>query len=434
MGWRRTDALVRAVGCGFGLIVAGVLLHRLELLLVGAPLLISALITAAPSGEPDVRAVTDAGTVESGGTSTLTVEVEPGEGAELTALRMPVTGRSGVGPVHLLPAVRGEVRARIRWERWGQTDYLRPDHLFASHDGLHVFGPVVGRTASHIVLPPVEPLPAAPLPPRAAGLVGTHRSARAGDGMELRDIRPFQHGDRLRRVDWRVSLRAAAAGGGTLVPSTLYVRERHAEADADLLLVLDTTLVVGTDIGLWADPDRPTEALAGSSIDQGMRAATSLAAAFLRQGDRVGVVDLGNPRGGVPVGSGRRQLQRIRYSLVRSAQQAGGTNPPVLRAAQVPLGATVVVLSPFLEDRLVDLTVGAMRRGNLVLALDLMPGELVANRATPWGDAVRDILLAEQRMRLAVLAEHGVLTARWDDSATLGALLRSARRRPGARR
>jgi uncharacterized protein (DUF58 family) len=434
MGWRPTDALVRALACGFGLVVAGVLLHRLEFVLVGLPLLVGGLLTGRPAGEPAVRAVRDRGTVESGRTSTVTVVVEPGEGAVFTAVRMPVAGRRGVGPVHLLPAVAGEVRARIRWDRWGQIDYLRPDYLLASHDGLYVYGPIVGRTASHVVLPPVDPLPAASLPPRAAGLVGAHRSARAGDGMELRDIRPFQHGDRLRRIDWRVSLRAAAAGGGALVPGTLHVRERHAEADADLLLALDTTLDVDADIARWSDLGARADARTGGSLDLGVRAATSLAATFLRQGDRVGVVDLVNPRAGVPVGSGRRQLELIRHGLVRSAQRVSGGGEPVLRAAQVPLGATVVVLSPFLADEPVDLTVRAARRGNLVLAVDLLPRELLADLETPWGEAVRTILVAEQRMRLAVLAEQGVPVLRWDDAGTLGPLLRAARRRRGVRR
>jgi uncharacterized protein (DUF58 family) len=280
------------------------------------------------------------------------------------------------------------------------------------------------------VLPPVEPLPAAPVPPRAAGLVGAHRSARPGDGMELRDIRPFQTGDRLRRVDWRVSLRAAAASGGALVPSTLHVRERHAEADADLVLALDTTLDVGRRIAHWAEVSHGTEARVGGSLDLGVRAICSLAAAFLRQGDRVGMIDLGHPRGGVPLGSGKRQLQRIRHSLVLAAQRVSGSGEPVLRASQYPPGATVVVLSPFLDDKLVDLTVRVARRGNLVLAVDLLPAGLEPDDTTPWGEAVRSIVVAEQRIRLAVLAEHGVSVARWEDGSAVGALLRSARRRP----
>jgi len=431
MGWRHTDALTRAIVCGFGLAVAGVVLHRLELLLVGAPLLVSVLLTAPPRGVPTVRAARLADTVDAGRFNEITVDMQPGEGAVFAALRMPLPSRSGVGPVHMIPAVHGPISARVKWSTWGQSDYLRPDHLLAGHDGLYVLGPVVGRTASHTVLPPVEPLPAAPLPPRAAGLVGAHRSARPGDGQELRDIRPFQTGDRLRRVDWRVSLRASAAiGGEALAPGTLHVRERHAEADADLVLALDTTLDVGRKIEEWSEITPGSEVRIGGSLDVGVRAVCSLAAAFLRQGDRVGVIDLGHPRGGVTPGTGKRQLQRIRHSLVLAAQRVTGSGEPVLRASQYPYGSTIVVLSAFLEDKLVDLTVQAARRGNLVLAIDLLPTDLQPDRESPWGESVKRIVIAEQKIRLAVLAGHGVPVARWEDGSAAAALMRAARRRP----
>ncbi len=429
MGWRRTDALTRAVACGFGLAVAGVVLHRLELLLVGAPLLVSVLLVTPPTGRPTVRAVRLLDTVDSGRMNRVTVAMDPGEGAALVALRMPVPSRSGIGPVHMLPAVRGELNVSIRWGVWGVVDYLRPDHLVAGHDGLYVLGPVVGRTATHTVLPPVESMPAAPLATRAAGLVGAHRSARPGDGMELRDIRPFQSGDRLRRVDWRVSLRASAAHGGMLAPGTLHVRERHAEADADLMLALDTTIDVGRKIAEWSEITVGAEVRTGGSLDLGVRVVCSLAAAFLRQGDRVGLIDLGHPRGGAPLGSGRRQLQRIRHSLVSAAQRVTGAGEPVLRASQYPPGATVVVLSPFMDDKVVEAAVHAARRGSVVIAVDLLPRDLVTDDETPWGDAVRSIVVAEQRIRLAVLAEHGVPVARWEDGSLSAALQRSARRR-----
>src|SRR5262249_26053685 len=102
MGWRHTDALTRAVVCGFGLAVTGVVLHRLELLLVGAPLLVSVLLTAPPRGNPTVRAARLADTAEAGRFNEITVNMDPGEGAVIAALRMPMPSRSGVGPVHMM--------------------------------------------------------------------------------------------------------------------------------------------------------------------------------------------------------------------------------------------------------------------------------------------------------------------------------------------
>jgi uncharacterized protein (DUF58 family) len=271
-------------------------------------------------------------------------------------------------------------------------------------------------------------VPPGPLPPRKAGLVGVHRSARPGDGTELRDIRPFQAGDRLRRIDWRVSLRAAAAVGGDLVPGTLHVRERHAEADADLMLALDTRIDVDDDIGGWSS-EVPNLVRDGGSLDVGVRAATALAASYLRQGDRVGLVDLGSPRLGVPPGGGRRQLERIRYQLVTCGRNAGWTPRPVLRAAQVPHGALVMVLSTFLDDAVADLAVHAARRGNLVIGIDLLPHPLTPQRDTPWGEAVLRVLLAERRVRLDAMGSHGIATVPWGDGTVIAAVLRRARRR-----
>jgi uncharacterized protein (DUF58 family) len=247
--------------------------------------------------------------------------------------------------------------------------------------------------------------------------------------MELRDIRPFQSGDRLRRVDWRVSLRASAATGGTLVPGTLHVRERHAEADADLVLALDTRLDVGRSVEAWNARPVGMDVRKGGSLDLGVRAASSIAAAYLRHGDRVGLIDLGHPRGGVPAGAGRRQLQRIRHQLVHAARRVAGSGDPVLNQAQVPPGATIVVLSPFLDDLLVDLTVRLTRRGRLVLAVDLLPTELVPDRTTPWGPAVVSVLRAEHRMRLRAMEEHGVLVVPWDGGGQVAALLQRIRGR-----
>jgi len=428
-GWRRTDALVRAVVCGLGLLVAGLVLHRLELVLIGMPLVIGLLLTAPPTGTPTVVAHPHPETVDAGHDATVSVTVTPGEGATFTALRMPMPGTPGAGPVHLLPASADDVGTRITWRAWGHGIYLRPDYLFASHDGYYLYGPVVGVIAHHTVLPPIDPVPPGPLPPRAAGLVGAHRSARAGDGMELRDIRPFRSGDRLRRVDWRVSLRAAAATGGILGPGTLHVRERHAEADADLVLALDTRLDVDGDVGQWNATPKGADVRPGGSLDMSVRAASSLAATFLRHGDRVGLVDLGHPRGGVPIGSGRRHLQRIRHQLVHTARRVAGSGDPVLNLAQIPAGATVVVLSPFLDDKLVDVVIRVARRDRLVVAVDLLPTELAADRTTPWGPAVVSILRAEHRVRIRALEEHGMAVLRWDTGAPIGALLRAARKR-----
>ncbi|HEY0636222.1 MAG TPA: DUF58 domain-containing protein [Pseudonocardiaceae bacterium] len=437
--WEPTDALRRGLLLGVGLVAFGALTHRLDVLLVGAPLLVA--VVAALAGRagqvPQVRPMPTARIVDGASERTLTVDVDCGPGTEILALRLPSPGTSGPGRVHVLPAGRYRLTCPPGTEGWGEALVLRTDHLVGGLDGMTVYGPVVGGATRQIVLPPVDPFPAGALPPRAAGLVGAHRSRRPGDSTDLRDIRRFAPGDRLRRVDWRVSLRA-----GFPLSGALHVRERHADADADVLIALDTRVDVGPSLATWSDP---TGAPAGSglsqaepsSLDVAVRAASALATSYLRQGDRVGLADLGRPQLHVPPGSGARHLLRLRHRLVLSARAAGWSPRSVLPPQLVPPGATVLVLSPFLDDAVTRTTVLAARRGHLVIAVDVLPGPLVADEETPWGQAALGILRAERRVRLDALAAHGVPVLPWSSGPAVGSALRrlagSHRRRATAR-
>jgi uncharacterized protein (DUF58 family) len=432
--WRSTDAMYRAVVCGVGLVVAGVLAHSLTLVLLGAPLLISAVLAVArpqPAHEPVVRQPRVPRTLESGERAKVIFDIEAEPGVELVALRAPRPDSAGVGQVHLLPGSVDHVRTELRHMGWGEGVDLRPDHLFAGPDALRVHGPHVGDEGRRTVLPPVRPLPAGPLSPRPSGLVGVHRSPRPGDSTELRDIRVFQPGDRLRRVDWRVSLRASASTGGVLTPSTLYVRERHADADATLVLAIDTRVDVGTDLGEWSLAVQGTAVRPDGTLDTAVRAATSLAASYLSQGDRVGLVDLGRPQLSLRPGGGARQLLKLRHQLVVCSRAAGWAAKPVLRPQQAPSGALVIVFSPFLDDAVLELTATVVRRGTRVLAMDLLPERLLPAVKEPYGEAVLQVLRAEHAVRLETLRQHGIPVLRWGDEvpAALRRLARTGGRR-----
>jgi uncharacterized protein (DUF58 family) len=413
--WEPTDALRRGLVLGVGLVAFGALWHRPDVLLIGAPLLL-ATVTALgrqPGGTVTVRPLPAPRLVDTARDRELSVEVDCGDAAELLAVRLPERDTPGPGRVHVVPAGRFRLVCQRGAQGWGDDLVLRTDHLVTGPDCLTVYGPVVGAASRQIVLPPVDPLPAGPLPPRAAGLVGAHRSRRPGDSTELRDIRPFAPGDRLRRVDWRVSLRAGFPHSGAL-----HVRERHADADADVMLALDTRVDVGSALGDWSSP-AGTAAGSGrtgdpaSSLDTAVCAAASLAASYLRQGDRVGLVDLGRPQLYLKPGAGARHLLRLRHRLVLSARSAGWAPRLALPPQLVPAGAMLAVLSPFLDDAAARLAVIAARRGNLVIAVDVLPQPLTADPETPWGHAALALVRAERRARLDGLAAHGVPVLAW---------------------
>jgi uncharacterized protein (DUF58 family) len=436
--WHATDALRRGLVLGVALVAVGVLLHRLAPLLLGAPLLISSLVALARPvrGTPSIRVRPLPRTVETGARARLLVDVEPGDGAELVAIRLPSPRFSDTGPVHLLPASARTLATNLRWDAWGDRADIRPDHLVAGPDGLWTYGPVLADEGRRAVLPPVLPMAGGPLPPRATGLVGAHRSRRPGDGIELRDVRAYRPGDRLRGVDWRTSLRASAgAVSGEL--DTLFVRERHAEADADVVLAVDTRIDVPAEVGQWSVGEAGSFVRPGGTLDTAAVAATALAASYLHQGDRVSLVDLGRPQFGLKSGTGARHLLALRHRLLACMRVAGWAPRPVLRAEQVPPGALVVVLSPFLDDAVVEQTLLAARRGNLVLAVDVLPGPLVPDADDRWGAVVAKVVAAEHRHRLAALRARGVPVVSWVDGGEVVAVLRRAAapgRRPVTRR
>jgi uncharacterized protein (DUF58 family) len=129
----------------------------------------------------------------------------------------------------------------------------------------------------------------------------------------------------------------------------------------------------------------------------------------------VGLVDLGHPRLSLQPGSGARQLLRLRHRLVDCSRVTGYAAKPILRPQQAPSGALVIVLSPFLDDAILELMATTVRRGTRVLAMDLLPERLVLAARERYGKAVLQVLLAEHAVRLETLREHGIPVMRWGD-------------------
>src|SRR5262249_34854142 len=78
LGWRGTDALVRSAICGLGLVGVGLALHQPALLLLGTPLLASAVLGAVAPGKPKVTILARPRAVEEGRSDLLTAVIEPG--------------------------------------------------------------------------------------------------------------------------------------------------------------------------------------------------------------------------------------------------------------------------------------------------------------------------------------------------------------------
>ena len=122
----------------------------------------------------------------------------------------------GLNPA--LVRIGGGQTVELEWEiecgHWGA--YSLGEVAIRSRDalGLFVYEQRVGDRRPLKVYPSAERLRSVPDRSRRSRLQGT-RSRERGDGIEFADIRPFVHGDRLRRVNWRATARGRASSGST---------------------------------------------------------------------------------------------------------------------------------------------------------------------------------------------------------------------------
>ncbi len=302
--WRTTASLARGLTVGALGVGVALLLGRPAVVVLVAPVILmsAAALLAKPRTEPHVVAQTSYAVLHEGQGTTAPLTVVPEDDVEFVtrvcasaayvALR-PASGCLGYlvdRPVPLLVSPRRWGQRRIGEEKVG---------LFTPWAGYR-WGPVglVGREVS--VLPAAATYRAAADAPAPIGLIGAHRSRRDGDGTEFSSIRQFHAGDRMRRINWRVSLRTGA----------LHVVSTRSEEDTAVLLVVDAL----ADYGLSGGVDGVS-----SSLDVAMRAAAAIAEQYIRQGDRVSLRVV-SPHGEyVGYGAGSGHLRRIQGQLLPGA-------------------------------------------------------------------------------------------------------------------
>lgn len=239
------------------------------------------------------------------------------------------------------------------------------------------------------------------------GIVGAHRSRYRGDGSDLADVREFRTGDRLRRINWRVTSRL----GQVHVNSTL------TERDTDVLIVADTLLDIATADG-------------ATNLDATVRAVAAISRHYVGFGDRVAVHDLGYRIGHVPPGSGPRQA-RVVTNILSRANRDARDRYQIRRVPKVTSGTLVFFCSPLLERETQDELVRLRRLGAEVVGVDTLPeglGELADaasfGRDSYLGEAwtIRRI---ERDHALARLRALGIPVTAWRGTGSLGSVLLS---------
>jgi len=417
--WRPTAALSRALLVGGVGVAFAVLAGEPVLMVLVAPfLLLGALgLVHHPDSRPRVTSQLDHRSLHEGQGTVSRLVLEDAAGVEQ------VTRVAAAAPYVALHPRDGRVSRllgdgppvlEVSPRRWGRRV------LGEEKVGLHSawagyrWGPVTLEGREMQVLPLTAPFDSRAEAPQPLGLVGAHRSRRVGSGTEFAGIRPFQPGDRLRRINWRVSLRTDA----------LHVETARAEEDTGVLLVVDAL----------ADHGRSGGTDGGaSSLDLTVRAAAAIAEHHVRGGDRVALRLLGVSRVQVGYGSGQRHLRRLLGTI--AGLRIG--EPHADDAETLQFGATagtvVIVLSPMLAESIATATATLVRRGLPVLVIDTLPPDAqpaVVDGTDPvLADLAWRMRRVEREQVLGRLAALGCPVVAWRGPGTMDDVLRRLARR-----
>jgi uncharacterized protein (DUF58 family) len=416
--WRTTASLARGLTVGALGVGVALLLGRPAVVVLVAPVIVmaAAALLAKPRTEPRVATQTSYAVLHEGQGTTAPLGIHPEDDVEFVtrvcasasyvALR-PASGHLGYlvdRPVPLLVSPRRWGQRRIGEEKVG---------LFSPWAGYR-WGPIglVGREVS--VLPAAATFRAAADAPAPIGLIGAHRSRRDGDGTEFSSIREFHAGDRMRRINWRVSLRTGA----------LHVISTRSEEDTAVLLVVDAL----ADYGLSGGIDG-----ASSSLDVAMRAAAAIAEQYIRQGDRVSLRVV-SPHGEyVGYGAGSGHLRRIQGQLARVRPGLPHDVSVERIGFRTTAGTMVVVLSPMLSPGMATSAVRMLRRGLPVIVVDTLPDDAAPTVSAETDPAIGALAwrmrLIERRQVLAQLAAAGCPVVPWNGPRTLDEVVRRLARR-----
>jgi uncharacterized protein (DUF58 family) len=294
----------------------------------------------------------------------------------------------------------------LRCERWGA--YVADSLVLRVQDpfGFVVHERTIEGHRPLKVFPHGESLRRLLRPLETQAFVGNQVPRSRGEGIEFADLRPFEPGDRVRRVNWRATARRG----------TPWVTETHPDRNADVVVFLDTFL----------------EARLGGegTLDQAVSAAASLVRHYLAERDRVGLVAFGGVLNWLTASSGVAQLYRVLDSLLDAEifLSYAWRDIDVLPPRTLPSKALVLALSPLLDERAVRALLDLRTRGFDLAVIEISPVPF----APPGGRNLEDLAWRLWLLRREALRSRyrrlGVPVVEWRAGDPLEVPLEEVRR------
>ncbi len=419
---RLSPQVYRLLGVAAFALFLGVIFSRAELALMAVPSLLAIFVGLAIDTVPTYQ---------------LTHEVSSQQLFEDDLLRVTTTivARSAVPCIEVLEALPSSVElvsnshhkafSLRRGETVQWTYVLRAARrseftLGRFHVRLHGRSGLLIRETQHFapkpcaIYPQLIPLRRAVRPPYTQVYAGNYVSSALGDGLEFGNIRLFAPGDRTKHINWRASLRQ----------HKLYVNEYQLERNADVILMLDTLASVGSSMH--------------NTLDLSVRAAASLAWAYIRRKDRVGLIEYGGAFRWLKPGVGRAHFQAILDHLLEANVIFSYVAKDLALVPKriLPPRALIVALSPLVDDRFVKALQDLVVRGFPVVLLAISPVDVTRAVLAPSlpTDITCRLWALERVVQLQELRQQGIVVLEWHPDELLELVLSGMPQRRRIRR
>ena len=299
----------------------------------------------------------------------------------------------------------GEHTLRLRPVRWG--GFVPGVVHVRAYDAFRVlrYELRLDRRAPIKVFPGPEALRALARPRETQVSAGNQVAWTKGDGIEFADLRQFAPGDLVRRVNWRASARR----------QELWVNEYHPERNADVILFVDSF----------------AEARKGdaSTLDDAVRAAAALAARYLREKDRVGLISFGGILNWLLPATGLAQLYRIVDALLdsRIVLNYAWRNLDVIPRGTLPSHALVLALTPLLDERATNALLNLRARGFDLAVVEISPLRYVAPGPSAADRVAHRLWELRREAERARYERAGVPIAVWGEDGSLSGAIEEVR-------
>ena len=380
-------------------------LGRPELAVLAAPFALVPALGLPLARPPSIRVISTLGserTVEGetvdleldlrsdGGISHAEVALVLPEGGEIIEGTNPALIRLGAGQTV-------ELAWKVRCGRWGA--FALGEAALRTRDplGLFVYEQRVGRATPLKVYPSAERVRSVLRPLATQPTAGNQVARERADGIEFADLRPFVHGDRLRRINWRATARSGE----------LWVNELHPERNTDVVIFLDTFVEV-----------RREDA---GTLDLAVRAAATLAERYLAHRDRVGLVVFGGVLNWLTPATGIVQRYRIVDALLDAEIMLSYAwkDIDVVPRRTLPPQALVVALSPLLDERALAALADLRRRGFDVAVIEISPVPFAPRSDDEVDPLVERLWLLRRDARRTAFHTLGVPVVEWREGEAL---------------